>query len=147
MASKTQDRIARPLPSHHLRHPMTVNSFPVETPNRGVTQAVVVGVILQIAMVGIGHAVPSLREMWGPVGTLISLVVGVWAGWHVATSGSAVIWGAVAGGLGAFLGIALALILGDVSTSLLLLGTASSVVAGVAGGVVTHMLRRRSAAP
>ncbi len=123
---------------------MTTNSLDVTTANRTGTQATVVGLILQLAMVGLGHAVPSLRAMWGPVGTLISLVVGVWAGWHVATTGSAAIWGAVAGGLGALIGIALALILGDVPVSLLVLGTAGSTVAGLVGGVVTHMGRRRS---
>lgn len=123
---------------------MTTNSLNVNAPNRTGTQATVVGLILQLAMVGLGHAVPSLRAMWGPVGTLISLVVGVWAGWHVATTGSAAIWGAVAGGLGALIGIALALILGNVPVSLLVLGTAGSTVAGLVGGVVTHMVRRRS---
>jgi hypothetical protein len=124
---------------------MTTNSFPVDAPNKTGMRATVVGVILQLAMVGIGHAVPPLRAMWGPVGTLISLVVGVWAGSHVATTGSAAIWGAIAGGLGALIGIALAVVLGDVPMSLLVLGTGGSIVAGVVGGVVTHMLRRRSA--
>ena len=121
---------------------MTANSLDVTTPNRTGTRATVVGLILQLAMVGVGHAVPSLRAMWGPLGTLISLVVGVWAGWQVATTGGAAIWGAIAGGLGALIGIALALILGDVPVSLLVVGTAGSTVAGLVGGVVTHMVRR-----
>jgi hypothetical protein len=124
---------------------MTTNSLDVTTPNSTGTQATVVGVILQLAMVGVGHAVPSLRAMWGPVGTLISLVVGIWAVWRVGSTGSAAIWGAIAGGLGALIGIALAVILGDVPVSLLVLGTAGSTVAGLVGGVVTQMVRRRSA--
>ena len=124
---------------------MTTNSLDVATPNRTGIQATAVGLVLQLAMVGVGHAVPSLRPMWGPVGTLISLVVGVWAAWNVTTTGSAAIWGVVAGGLGALIGIALAVILGDVPTSLLVLGTAGSIVAGLVGGVVTRTVRRRSA--
>ena len=122
---------------------MSTNSLPVQTRATTTTLATVVGVILQLAMVGIGHAVPAVRALWGPGGMLISLVVGIWAGWRVGAIAAAATWGAIAGGLGALIGIALAVVLGDVPVSLLLLGTLSSTVAGLVGAVVTHKVRAR----
>jgi hypothetical protein len=122
---------------------MTSQSFPADTRDKTTIQATIVGVVLQLAMVAIGHAVPGLRAMWGPGGTLISLVVGVWAAWSVATMATAVAWGAIAGGLGALVGIGLAVVLGDVPVTLLFLGTAASTVAGIVGAAVTHKLRAK----
>ena len=105
---------------------------------------IAVGAALQIAMVVAGHFVPPLRAWWGPGGMLISLVVGClaaqsrWADTFVA--------GALAGGVGAFIGILIALLLGDVPAMLLVLGTLSSVVAGIIGAAVVTFVRRRGAA-
>ena len=109
----------------------------------GLVSATLVGLVLQVVMVGVGHAVPSLRPMWGPLGTFISLVAGIWAGWYAAGAASASIGGAVAGGAGALIGIAIAFGLGDVPMTLLFLGTAGSIVAGIVGAVVTSLVRHR----
>ena len=104
---------------------------------------IVIGVVLQIAMVVLGHLVPPLRDWWGPGGMLISLVVGALAA--PAASGvwsKAVVNGALAGGAGAFVGILIALLLHDVPPMLLVLGTVSSVVAGITGAAVTNAVRR-----
>ena len=107
---------------------------------------VFVGLVLQIAMVVAGHVVPPLRDWWGPGGMLISLVVGAFAApaaagnWRKALAN-----GALAGGIGAFVGIAIALVLHDVPPMLLALGTASSVVAGAIGAAIVNAVRRRRA--
>ena len=105
---------------------------------------VVIGLVLQIAMVVAGHLAPPLRDWWGPGGMLISLVVGAAAAPSALGSWSkAVANGALAGGVGAFAGILIALVLGDVSAMLLVLGTASSVVAGIVGAAAVNLVRRR----
>jgi hypothetical protein len=81
--------------------------------------------------------------MWGPGGTLISLLVGIWAGWNATTAASAATWGAVAGGLGALVGIAIAVGLGDVPATLLALGTGGSILAGIVGALATWFARSR----
>jgi hypothetical protein len=119
------------------------SSDPGVATHQGVVAATIVGLALQLVMVGVGHAVPSLRPMWGPLGTLISLAVGIWAGWYARGAGPAAVGGAVAGGVGALAGIAVAFGLGDVPLTLLALGTAASTVAGIAGAVVTSLVRHR----
>jgi hypothetical protein len=99
------------------------------------------GTVLQIAMVVAGHFIPPLRDWWGPGGMLISLVVGALAA--QARWSEALVAGALAGGVGAFVGILIALLLGDVAALLLALGTLSSVVAGVIGAAVVTFFRRR----
>jgi hypothetical protein len=109
------------------------------------TTWVVVGLVLQIGMVVAGHVVPPLRSFWGPGGMLISLVVGACAalpaqgGWSRAVTN-----GALAGGVGAFAGILIALLLGDVPAALLALGTFSSVVAGIVGAALVYLVRGRA---
>jgi uncharacterized membrane protein YeaQ/YmgE (transglycosylase-associated protein family) len=105
---------------------------------------IAVGTALQIAMVVAGHFIPPLRAWWGPGGMLISLVVGCLAAqtrWS-----QTLVAGALAGGVGAFVGILIALLLGDVPAMLLALGTISSVVAGVIGAAVVTFFRRRGEA-
>ena len=105
---------------------------------------IAVGTALQIAMVVAGHFIPPLRAWWGPGGMLISLVVGGLAAqtrWP-----DTLVAGALAGGVGAFIGISIALLLGDVPAMLLALGTISSVVAGIIGAAVVTFFRRRGAA-
>ena len=105
---------------------------------------IAVGTALQVAMVLAGHFVPPLRDWWGPGGMLISLIVGCLAAqsrWS-----ETVVAGALAGGVGAFVGILIALLLGEVSAMLLVLGTLSSAVAGVIGAAVVTFFRRRSQA-
>jgi len=106
--------------------------------------SIVFGVVLQVAMVLIGHLVPSVRDYWGPGGMLISLVVGA-----VAVGSATPSWphalraGALAGGIGAVVGIALAYVLHDVPAALVVLGTLSSAVAGILGAAARFAIRQR----
>ncbi len=102
---------------------------------------IAVGTALQIAMVVAGHFIPPLRAWWGPGGMLISLAVGCLAA--QARWSETLVAGALAGGVGAFIGILIALLLGDVPAMLLALGTLSSVVAGIIGAAVVTFVRRR----
>jgi hypothetical protein len=104
---------------------------------------IAVGTALQIAMVVAGHFIPPLRAWWGPGGMLISLAVGCLAAqtrWS-----DTLVAGALAGGVGAFVGILIALLLGDVPAVLLALGTLSSVIAGIIGAAIVTVIRRRGA--
>ena len=102
---------------------------------------IAVGTALQIAMVVAGHFIPPLRDWWGPGGMLIALVVGCLAA--QARWSDTLVAGALAGGVGAFIGILIALLLGDVPAMLLALGTLSSVVAGIIGAAVVTFVRGR----
>lgn len=104
--------------------------------------ATTIGLILQLAMVIIGHYVPAIREKGFAIGGMFfSLVAGlvyarmVQAGWGGALGG-----GAIAGGVCAILGIAVSVALEDVPAQILLLGTAASVVTGLIGGAVGKLI-------
>ena len=107
---------------------------------RSVQRAVVVGTILQLAMVLAGHWVPEVAALFGPLGMAISLAAG-WlaARWGGSRGADAARDGAIAGGVCAFIGILVSYALGDVSLALLLLGTLSSAVAGALGGLAAGL--------
>jgi peptidoglycan/LPS O-acetylase OafA/YrhL len=113
---------------------------------RSTVFAIWLGIALQVAMVVVGHFVPPLRDYWGPGGMLISLLAG---GLSVVNPRarwlSAATSGALAGGIGALLGIAVAFALRDVPALLILLGTISSTVAGVIGSSLRLAVARRNA--
>jgi hypothetical protein len=100
-------------------------------------RSTIVGTVLQLAMVAIGHFVPWVRDnifMFG--GMLISGVAGLLyardasLGWARGALG-----GAIAGGLCALIGIGVSVLLGDTPNFVLGLGTAISVVTGAVGGL------------
>ncbi len=100
-------------------------------------RSTIVGTVLQLAMVIVGHFVPWVRDnvlMFG--GMLISGVAGLLyardaaRGWARGALG-----GAIAGGLCALIGIGLSVLLGDTPNFVLGLGTAISVVTGGVGGL------------
>ncbi len=101
-----------------------------------------IGVVLQIAMVLVGHRVTAVAGLFGPMGVAISLVVGLlWArsasrGYRSGAGG-----GALVGGVSALVGIVVSLLLGDVTAAILGFGTASSAVTGLVGGLIGHRLR------
>lgn len=70
------------------------------------TRATLLGTIAQIAMVVAGHFVPAVANLFA------------------------------IGGISAAIGIAVSVALGDVPTSLLALGTGSSAVTGLIGGLI-----------
>ncbi len=110
---------------------------------RELVAATAIGTVAQIAMVLIGHYVPSFRGvyMWGGLG--LSLVAGfLYAraagdGWLMALLG-----GLAAGAICAALGILVSWLLGDVPAKLILLGTTGSAVFGVLGAVAGKLIAR-----
>jgi hypothetical protein len=106
--------------------------------SRAVTTATIVGTVLQLAMVITGHSTPAVAAQFAAGGMSISAVAGLiyskLAG--AQTTGSAAMGGLVAGGLSALIGICVSYYLGDVEPMILALGTGSSAVAGLIGGVL-----------
>lgn len=100
---------------------------------------IMIGTVLQVAMVITGHYVVSVANVFGILGTLIALVVGLLYAMDARISwGNAALGGALCGGLSALLGIVVSWLLGDVLASILLLGTVSGLVAGGIGGLIGH---------
>src|SRR5215469_16071125 len=105
--------------------------------------AVSIGLALQLAMIVAGHFVPFVRDkvfMFG--GLAIALLAGVLyarrasGGWPGDLAG-----GAIAGGVGALVGIAASVALKDTAAPVLMFGTGSSVVAGLIGAAIGRFLR------
>jgi hypothetical protein len=104
--------------------------------------ATAIGLVLQLAMVVIGHYVPAIREKGFAIGGMFfSLVAGLiyarmaHGGWS-----DALIGGAVAGGVCAILGIVVSVALSDVPPMILVMGTAASAVTGLIGGAVGKLI-------
>lgn len=114
---------------------------------RELTKATVIGLVAQLAMVICGHFVPAVSQGFAIGGVLISLLAGLLyvrlsrSGW-----GDALIGGTIAGGVCAFLGIAVSCLMGDVTPSILLFGTLGSAVGGLIGGAVGRALPGAAAA-
>lgn len=111
---------------------------------RALAIATAVGTALQILMVVAGHTNPGVKNLFAVGGMSISLVAGALyvALAHGAPAGSLLAGAAIAGGACALLGIAVSVALGDVPVTLLLLGTASSVVTGLIGGWLARLVMR-----
>jgi hypothetical protein len=116
--------------------------------NQRLILATLVGTAAQIAMVVGGHFVPAIKQafMFGGLG--LSLIAGVIyaagskGGWAATALG-----GAVAGGISAFLGIALSYLMGDVPASLMALGSLGSALTGVLGAAAARWLGAGKSAP
>ena len=113
---------------------------------RALTIATIVGLVLQVAMVVVGHSNQSVKNLYAVGGMGFSLVAGVIYGVVAGggTYGSLAGGGALAGGVCAFVGILVSHLLGDVPASLLLLGTVSSVITGAIGGAVSKFFTASS---
>jgi hypothetical protein len=111
---------------------------------RALIRAAVVGTILQVAMVVSGHLAPVVASLFAVGGMAFSLLAGLlYSLWRGRTKlGAMAGAGAVAGGVGAFLGILVSWALGDVPLTLLGFGTASSIAAGALGACVGRMFAR-----
>jgi uncharacterized BrkB/YihY/UPF0761 family membrane protein len=104
-------------------------------------KAMIIGLVLQLIMVVSGHYLDSIKECFGIVGMLISLIAG--AIYVRTTRGSwsnSLIGGALAGGICALIGIAVSCALGDVDAGVLVYGTLGSAVAGLIGGAVAKLI-------
>jgi hypothetical protein len=108
--------------------------------SRAFTRATVIGTVLQLAMVLSGHSVPAIAKLFAVVGVAISLVAGVIYAKSAgsASTGSHALGGFLSGGLCALLGILVSYVLGDVPAMILALGTLSSAVTGLLGGLIGH---------
>ncbi|HEY4305141.1 MAG TPA: hypothetical protein VGM82_11770 [Gemmatimonadaceae bacterium] len=112
--------------------------------NRALMIATLVGIVVQVAMVMIGHTNPTVKTFFAIGGMGFSLIAGLLYGIIAGGGaiGSLAIGGAFAGGICAFIGILVSHLLGDVPATLLLLGTISSVVTGAIGGAVAKFFVR-----
>ena len=109
-------------------------------------RAALLGTILQVAMVVVGHSSPAVAQLFPVAGTGIGGLAGVLAGaWSPERSlGSAAGQGAIAGGAGALIGTIISLLLGDVPPSVIAIGTGASAGAGAIGAIVGRLMRGRT---
>ena len=114
--------------------------------SRALLLAVILGTVLQVAMVLIGHSSPAVASLYAVGGMSISFLAGLaysfWA--RGGSASAAAVGGLVAGAACALIGIFVSYMLGDVPASLLALGTVSSAVTGAIGGWIGRMLFRRN---
>lgn len=116
---------------------------------RAVTQATIIGTVLQLAMVLIGHSNAQVAAMFAAGGMTISAIAGIiYAKFaEQRMTGSLALGGAMAGGLSALIGICVSFFLGDVTASILALGTLSSAVTGAIGGMLGKLMFGASRVP
>lgn len=103
------------------------------------SRGVIVGTVLQTAMVVCGHYVPQVASLFPIVGTAIGGV----AGWfatrgNAASLGSAAGVGAGAGVISGVIGTLISVALGDVPMSTVAIAGASTAVLGAIGGMVAR---------
>ena len=112
---------------------------------RALTIATVAGTIAQLAMVISGHFYASIAALFAVLGMTISLAAGLKYGLAArsATLGNAALGGLIAGGACALVGIAVSWFLGDVTATILVLGTLSSAIAGAIGGPLGRVVGAR----
>ncbi len=105
--------------------------------------------VAQLAMIGVGHFVPVVRDhVFAVGGMLISLIAGAayvrrasGGGW-----GPSLLGGAIAGGVGAPIGILASAALGDTPAIVVAFGTVASTVAGVVGAALIKAFWKPQAA-
>ena len=121
--------------------------MPDQPASNPMVKSAIVGIVLQVIMVVVGHYVPQVASLFPVAGTGIGGIAGLLNGlWSASASQQAAAGGgAVAGGAGGLLGTVLSRVLGDVPTSTIAVGTGSTAVAGVIGGLIGKFLGSRSA--
>jgi hypothetical protein len=112
---------------------------------RVLMSATAIGTAGQVAMVLAGHYNRSVADLFAIGGMTISLLAGLlYAIWSREPAlGGAVVGGLLAGGICAVIGIAVSYALGDVTASILALGTLSSAVTGAIGGGIGWLIATR----
>ena len=111
--------------------------------NHRLVLATTIGTFAQIAMVIAGHWMTDIRSAYMFGGLALSLIAGaIFAARSRGTWSSTAAGGIIAGGISALAGIAFAFFLGDVPGSLLVLGTASSMVTGLIGAVAAQRIEQ-----
>ncbi len=113
------------------------------------TRFIWMGVALQIAMVVGGHFNESVLLLSGILGTGIPFALGLWYGaTEPRDMKSASKGGFLIGIVGAFIGVVLAIVMGDQPWMLLTFAPLSSGVAGLLGAIITMVATgRHKAAP
>jgi hypothetical protein len=103
--------------------------------------SLIIGTLLQVAMVVIGHFYASVAALFGSIGVGISLLAGILLTIRARRQalGSSLVGAALVGGLCALIGIALSWGLGDVPALILVVGTAASTVTGALGGFLGRL--------
>lgn len=113
-------------------------------------RAGMLGTILQVALVVLGHFVPSLQAagLFPIGGSAIGAIAGFcYARWSPGVSvGRAMGGGAMAGAVGGFLGSTVSYLLKDVPPSTILVACGSTLVTGLIGGLVGRLLSPRDTA-
>ncbi len=109
--------------------------------------ALLLGTLLQVAMVVIGHYTVAVASLFAPLGMAISLIAGfLYARWARGARRDSVIGGAIVGGVCALIGIVVSYRLGDVTAWIIFLGTLSSAFTGAIGGLIGQVTGGRSPA-
>ncbi|HJU89498.1 MAG TPA: hypothetical protein VJ672_08905 [Gemmatimonadaceae bacterium] len=110
-------------------------------------KSTIIGTLLQLAMVLVGHSSPAVANMFAVGGMTISLLAGIAYALMArpATAGGAIVGGLLAGGICALLGIIVSYVLGDVTAMILVMGTASSAITGAFGGWLGKLFAGRKA--
>ena len=122
--------------------------MPDQPASNPMVKSAIVGIVLQVIMVVVGHYVPAVANLFPVAGTGIGGIAGILNGlWsanapHPGAAGG----GAVAGGAGGLLGTLLSTVLGDVPTSTIAVGTGSTAVAGAIGALIGKFLGSKQAA-
>mgnify|MGYP001210617946 FL=1 len=109
-------------------------------------KSAIIGTVLQLIMVVVGHFVPQVANLFPIAGTGIGGLAGILNGLWGAKAGmpAAAGGGAVAGGVGGAIGTLVSSLLGDVPMSTLAIGTGSTAAAGLVGGLIGKVLGGRS---
>lgn len=111
------------------------------------TRATVVGTILQVAMITVGHFKPDLMggNFFAIVGTSLGAATGVCYGlWAKGGStGQGALGGAISGGLAGVLGSAASAGIGDSTLQTIGIAGVSTVVTGAIGGILGKVIGAR----
>ncbi len=108
---------------------------------KGLAKPTMIGTVLQVAMVLLGKVSPEVGQNFAIGGTTIAAATGVLASLmnRQPAMGGALGGGAIAAGVSALIGTVVSMATGQTGTDTIMIGTASSVVAGAIGGVVGQL--------
>lgn len=108
--------------------------------------AALTGLIAQLVMVVAGHFIPFVADnLFAVSGVAISMAAGAIYFRKARPGALPLMGGAAAGGICAFLGILVSVLLGDVPAMILVAGTLASALAGIGGAALARVLRTRHA--
>ncbi|MCG6955966.1 MAG: hypothetical protein LJF04_08235 [Gemmatimonadetes bacterium] len=109
---------------------------------------VIIGIVLQLAMVVAGHFFESVLNLSGILGTAIPFVLGIWYGFTRRPGYGRGAWGGfVIGIVGAFIGVIVAIVMKDQTWILLTFAPLSSGVTGTLGGLLGEFTARTAGTP